>query len=224
MTQQSIHDRIMSRESGPYISPERGKDNKSGSKRTLKVVGLSVAALLVIGAAGFAALQLPQVQQVFAQPVAAQKTPDPSLADTPFLAHSKQAGLSACSNVYPILGQLLTSGAKYNVVSEWNQQAADQHPIQGLVGLDYDTQNYTGLAGGIVMAAPNGTDCEGAMVRVAPLPTSCANVPATLPQGSNIANTLGRVSLYTLAGNGGQALLVPSGETCVVVSIAWARG
>lgn len=222
MSQQSIHDRIMSRESGPYISPER-PEGKKGS-RTIKAIAFTAAALLLVGAAGFAAFQFPQVQQVFAQPVSAQKVPDPSLADTPFLAHTKQAGLSACSNVYPILGQLLTSGAKYNVVSEWNQQAADQHPIQGLVGLDYESQNYTGPAGGIVMAAPNGTDCEGAMVRIAPLPTACSNVPATLPEGSKIANTLGTVSVYTLAGNGGQALLVPSGESCVVVSIAWARG
>jgi hypothetical protein len=224
MSQQSIHDRIMARESGPYISPEHGRENKGGPKRTMKVVGLALAALLMIGAAGFAAFQVQQVQRVFAQSVAAQKAPDPSLAETPFLAHIKQAGLSACSNVYPILGQLLTSGAKYNVVSEWNQQAADQHPIQGLVGLDYESQNYTGPAGGIVMAAPNGTDCEGAMVRVAPLPTACSSVPATLPQGSKIANTLGKVSVYTLAGNGGQALLIPSGQTCVVVSVAWARG
>lgn len=223
MSQQSIHDRIMARESGPRISPEDDKVLRS-SKRTIKTIAFTVAGLLLLGVAGFAAYQLPQVQQVFARPVAAKKTPDPSLADTPFLTHTKQAGLSACSNVFPILGQLLTSGAKYNIVSEWNQQAPDQHPIQALVGLDYESQNYTGPAGGIVMAAPNGTDCEGAMVRVAPLPMACSNVPATLPEGSKIANTLGKVSLYTLAGNGGQALLVPSGEECVVVSIAWARG
>jgi hypothetical protein len=223
MSQQSIHDRIMARESGPRISPEDDKVLRS-SKRTIKTIAFTVAGLLLLGVAGFAAYQLPQVQQVFARPVAAKKTPDPSLADTPFLTHTKQAGLSACSNVFPILGQLLTSGAKYNIVSEWNQQAPDQHPIQALVGLDYESQSYTGPAGGVVMAAPNGTDCEGAMVRVAPLPMACSNVPATLPQGSKIANTLGKVSLYTLAGNAGQALLVPSGETCVVVSIAWARG
>ncbi|WP_454858318.1 hypothetical protein [Rhizobium binxianense] len=223
MSQQSIHDRIMARESGPRISPEDNKVLRS-SKRTIKTIAFTVAGLLLLGVAGFAAYRLPQVQQVFAQPVAATKTPDPSLADTPFLTHTKQAGLSACSNVFPVLGQLLTSGAKYNIVSEWNQQAPDQHPIQALVGLDYESQSYTGPAGGIVMAAPNGTDCEGAMVRVAPLPMACSNVPATLPQGSRIANTLGKVSVYTLAGNGGQALLVPSGQTCVVVSVAWARG
>lgn len=223
MSQQSIHDRIMARESGLRISPEDDEVLRS-SQRTIKTIAFTVAGVLLLGAAGFAAYQLPQVQQVFAQPVAAKKTPDPSLADTPFLTHTKQAGLSACSNVFPVLGQLLTSGAKYNIVSEWNQQAPDQHPIQALVGLDYESQDYTGPAGGIVMAAPNGTDCEGAMVRIAPLSMACSNIPATLPQGSKITNTLGKVSLYTLAGNGGQALLVPSGETCVVVSIAWAKG
>jgi len=215
----------MARRSDSRISPER-RDDKGPqvSTRTVKALAFTLTALLLACAVGFAAFQLPQVQQVFAQPASVQKAPATSLPDTPFLAHTKQAGLSACSNVYPILGQLLTNGAKYNVVSEWNQQAADQHPIQGLVGLDYNSQNYAGPAGGIVMAAPNGTDCEGAMIRVAPLPMACSNVPVTLAQGSTFASTLGKVSLYTLADNGGQALLIPSGDICVVVSIAWARG
>jgi len=226
MSQQSIHDRIMARERRPYISPVNHEAEKlpRSSKRGIKAIAFTLMGFFLVGAAGFAAYQFPQVQQIFAQPVSTQKTPNPSLPETPFLAHTKQAHLRACSNVFPVLGQLLTSGAKYNIVSEWNQQAPDRHPIQALVGLDYESQNYTGPAGGIVMAAPNGTDCEGAMIRVAPLPTACANVPATLPQGSKISNTLGKVSLYILAGNGGQAMLIPSGDTCVVVSIAWARG
>lgn len=62
------------------------------------------------------------------------------------------------------------------------------------------------------------------MIRLAPLSAACSNVPATLPQGSTLTNTLGKIQVYALDGNGGEAMLVPSGGGCVVVSIAWARG
>ncbi len=219
MSQQSIHDRIMARESGPRISPEDDKLLKS-SKRTIRTITFTLAGLVLVAVVGFAAYQLPQVQQVFAQPATAQKTPDPALPDTPFLAHVKQAGLSVCANVFPILGQLLTNGAKYDIVSQWNKSAPDQYPIQALVGLEYEAQSYTGPAGGVVMAVPNETSCQGAMIRVTPLTTMCSNVATRLPQGSKITNTLGKVSVYTLGQNGGQVLLVPARDSCVAVSVA----
>ncbi|CAA0128878.1 Uncharacterised protein [Starkeya nomas] len=169
-------------------------------------------------------MRFTDLSNLLATPAAATKGPDAALPDTPFLTHAKQAGLAACSNVYPVLGQLLTDGARYNVVSTWNEQEPDKHAIQALVGLNYQSSSYTGSAGGVVVASPNGAACEGAMIRVAPLSATCASVPATLPQGSTLANTLGNVQVYALAGNGGQAMLVPSGGGCVVVSIAWARG
>lgn len=43
-----------------------------------------------------------------------------------------------------------------------------------------------------------------------------------MPEDSKIASRLGKVSVYALADSGDQALLVPSGETCIVVSVAWA--
>ncbi len=223
MSQQSIHDQIMSRNRAANPAPVNPDDGpRKGRRSWTHVILFTLLGLVVIGIVGFTALQLPAVRNGIAQSAAAKKAPGPALPDTPFLAHVKQAGLSTCSNVFPILGQILTDGAKYNVQSEWNEKEPDKHPVQALVGLDYQSKNYTGPAAGLVFASPNGSACEGAMVRVAPLPISCQNVPATLPQGSKLTNSLGKVSVYTLANNGGQALLLPSGEACIVMSVAWA--
>lgn len=106
MTQQSIHDRIMSREAPLPL-------------RQLVAIGLGVLLLAVAG--GAAALRFIDLPTLLATPAVVTKGPDAALADTPFLAHAKQAGLAARSNVYPVLGQLLTDGAGYNVVSTWNE-------------------------------------------------------------------------------------------------------
>jgi hypothetical protein len=148
----------------------------------------------------------------------------PVLADTPFLQHAKQAGLQACSSVFPVLGELLTNGAKYDVQSLWNREAADNHAMQALVGMNYSTDNYSGPAAGVVFASPTKSACEGTMVRVAPFSTSCANIPTNLPQGSKLANNLGQVSVYDLGDGKGSALLLPAGNSCVVISVATASG
>jgi hypothetical protein len=180
--------------------------------------------VLVVGL-GLAGLQYAGVLTVFRQTTSAKAAgPDPSLPNTPFLAHAKQAGLRACSNVFPVLGQLLTNGAKYNVQTAWRNPEPDNHAVQALVGLDYATQGYSGPGAGVVFAAPNGEVCEGTMVRVTPFPKACNEVPAILAQGSTLENTLGQVAVYKLANNGGQALLLPAGSTCVVVSVAAAGG
>jgi hypothetical protein len=122
--------------------------------------------------------------------------------------------------VFPVLGELLTSGAKYDVQSTWSNEAADRHAVQALVGMSYTTQNYNGPAAGIVFAAPTQSACEGTMVRVAPFSASCAELPSVLPQGSRLASNLGQVAVYALANNGGNAMLLPTASGCVVVSVA----
>lgn len=227
MTQQSIHDRIMSREAPPRIAPGTPLDRRPGEAplplKQRVAVGLGVLLLLAV-AGGAAALRCIDLPTLLATPAVATKGPAATSLDTPFLAHANQAGRAARSNVYPVFGSLLTDGADYNVVSTWNEQEPGRHAIQALVGLDYHSPSSTGSAGGVVVASPNGAACEGAMIRLAPLSAACPNVPATLPQGSTLTNTLGKVQVYALDGNGGQAMLVPSGGGCVVVSIAWARG
>ena len=102
----------------------------------------------------------------------------PRCRTRPSSQHVKQAGVQACSTVFPVLGQILTTGTKYSVKSLWNNQAADKHAVQAFVGMDYATQGYNGPAAGVVFASPTASGCEGTMVRVAPF---AARVPTSRP-------------------------------------------
>lgn len=224
MSQQSIHDRIMSRSYGSQAADE-AVHPPLRSKRRVSALLLSAVGLVAVAGLGLATMQYAGVLTVFQHSASAKTAaPDPSLPNTPFLAHVKQAGLSACSTVFPVLGQLLTEGSTYNVQTKWQNSEPDKHAVQALVGLDYATQGYSGPAAGIVFAAPNGAACQGTMVRITPFPNACSEIPAAFAQGSRLENTLGQVAVYELANNGGQVLLVPSGNACTVVSIAVAAG
>ncbi|ASV84181.1 hypothetical protein CES85_4973 [Ochrobactrum quorumnocens] len=156
--------------------------------------------------------------------MSADRKANPGLPATPFLEHVKQAGIKSCGTVYPILGQLLANGTEYNVQSQWHNTEPDKHTVQAFVGMKYATSIYSGPAAGLVFASPNGAACEGSMVRVAPFPRKCAEIPATLPPGSTLANTLGPIPVYNIANNGGQVLLLPSDQSCIVISVAQAAG
>jgi hypothetical protein len=225
MNQQSIHDRIMSRNQGKD-AVQVGIDDRSRPIRSLaKTTVFSLLAIAVVAAAGFAAMRYGLVRNLLPQPAVAETNqPDPALADTPFLQHAKQAGLQSCSNIFPALGQMLTTGTTYSVQSIWNNEAPDKHVVEALVGMNYATQGYSGPAAGLVFAAPTASVCEGTMVRVAPFAASCADVPALLPKGSKLANNLGQISVYELANGGGNAMLLPTGNSCVVISVASAAG
>ena len=203
-----------------------GIDDRSRPKRNLaKTTVFSLLAIAVVAAAGFAAMRYGLVRNLLTQPAVAETNePDPALADTPFLQHAKQAGLQSCSNIFPALGQMLTTGTTYSVQSIWNNEAPDKHVVEALVGMNYATQGYSGPAAGLVFAAPTASVCEGTMVRVAPFAASCADVPALLPKGSKLANNLGQISVYELANGGGNAMLLPTGSSCVVISVASAAG
>ena len=199
--------------------PSRPKRNRA------KTAVFSLLAIAVVAAAGFAAMRYGLVHNLLPQPAVAETNePDPALADTPFLQHAKQAGLQSCSNIFPALGQMLTTGTTYSVQSIWNNEAPDKHVVEALVGMNYATQGYSGPAAGLVFAAPTASVCEGTMVRVAPFAASCADVPALLPKGSKLANNLGQISVYELANGGGNAMLLPTGNSCVVISVASAAG
>lgn len=221
MNQQSIHDRIMSRnQSGDAVGS--GSDGRKEPRRNwLKRAALSLLGIAVVGAAGYAAMRYDAIGNFVSQPAVAETNEaGQGLADTPFLQHAKQAGLQSCSSVYPVLGELLTTGSQYSVQSIWDTETPDKHAVQALVGMNYATQGYSGPAAGVVFAAPTASVCEGAMVRVAPFAASCAEIPAMLPQGSKLANNLGQVSVYELANGGGNAMLLPAGNNCVVISVA----
>ncbi len=225
MTQQSIHDRIMSRNKNDAAIQTMGDDQVKPGRRWRKATLLSLLAIAIAGAGGYAVARYDLIGNLLSQPaVAAANDANPALPDTPFLQHAKKAGLQSCSTIFPVLGQLLTNGTQYNVQSIWNNQAADKHAMQALVGMDYATQGYSGPAAGIVFAAPVASGCEGAMVRVAPFTGSCPEVSAKFPNGSKLVNNLGQVGVYELGSDGGDAMLLPTGNGCIVISVASAAG
>jgi hypothetical protein len=151
----------------------------------------------------------------------AQSSPQAQAATTNlFAAQAKQLGVNKCADVYAALGQGLTFGAAHAVHTETSETAPDAHVVEGVVGLTYDLPDLKGQAAGVVTAAPVGDSCEGHFVRVAPFQKSCGEVASFLPQGSVPVTDLAGVPLYNLGSGQGRALLVPSGESCIVVSVA----
>jgi hypothetical protein len=221
MNQQSIHDRIMSRQQGQPARPGHVDDRVASKRSWPRIAIYSAIGIVALGGLAYGSMNYATIRNLVSQPAIAEtnKT-DPSRPETPFLQHARQAGLKSCSTVFPVLGELLTNGAKYDVQSSWNNEAADRHAVQALVGMSYTAQNYSGPAAGVVFAAPTQSSCEGTMVRVAPFSASCGEIPAILPQGSKLASNLGQIVVYALANNGGNALLLPTGSGCVVVSVA----
>ncbi|MBN8954823.1 MULTISPECIES: hypothetical protein [unclassified Rhizobium] len=225
MSQQSIHDRIMSRNKNDAAIQNLADEQVTPKRSWRKVAILSAFAIAVVCAAGYAAVRYDVVGDLLPQQaVAAANDKNPTLPDTPFLQHAKQAGLKSCSTIFPVLGQLLTNGTQYNVQSIWNNEAADKHAVQALVGMNYATQGYNGPAAGIVFAAPVASGCEGSMVRVAPFTASCQDISTKFPDGSKLVNNLGPIGVYALGGEGGDAMLLPTESGCVVISVASATG
>ncbi|RVD19095.1 MAG: hypothetical protein EOS73_29165 [Mesorhizobium sp.] len=217
----SQQDQFTSAKRTPAVEADRQRRAEPPRRRWPRVAGYSLLGLVVAGL-GFAAGNYAAIANLVGGATAApaETAAAPVLPDTPFLEHVKQAGVQACSTVYPTLGQILTNGTKYSVKSLWNGQAADKHAIQAFVGMDYASERYSGPAAGIVFASPTATGCEGAMVRVAPFASPCADIASILPQGSKITDHLGQVEVYELGGNAGEALLLPTGKSCVVISLA----
>lgn len=221
MKQQSIYDRIMSKQQGHPMNFEGAGHAARPGRSWARVAIYSAVGVLALGGLVYGSMNYAALQNLFSQPAVAETNKaDRTRPETPFLQHVKQAGLKSCSTVFPVLGELLTNGAKYAVQTAWSNDAADKHAVQALVGMSYATQSYSGPAAGIVFAAPTPSNCEGTMVRVAPFSAACTEVPAILPQGSKLTNNLGPVAVYALGNNGGNALLLQTGNGCVVVSVA----
>lgn len=139
-----------------------------------------------------------------------------------FQQEAGKLGVRRCANLFSTLGQSLTNGSTYAVQVQANRAAPDAHAVSGVAGMSYKQPepDYSGSAVGIALAAPVGGACEGQLVRVTPFQKACTEVVKLLPQGSTVAGNLSGVPLYNLGGNQGQALMVASGATCVVVSVA----
>jgi hypothetical protein len=137
-----------------------------------------------------------------------------------FRDQANKVGARSCADLYEALGQGLTRGATFAVKTEANPGVPDAHIVQGVLGMTYDLPDLKGPAGGVVLAAPGAGGCEGYLVRVAPFQKPCAEVVRFLPAGSVAGQALSGVWQYRLAGTQGQALMIPSGSNCVVVTLS----
>lgn len=158
------------------------------------------------------------------QTIAAQSTPTAN-AQAPqnidaFRQQAEKLGVRQCANLFSTVGQVATLGSTYAVQVHADGKAPDAHAVQGVAGITYNRPELSGQAAGVVMAAPVGKKCEGQLVRVAPFQKSCAEVVKLFPQGSTVAGNLSGVPLYNLGGNQGQAMMIASGPTCIVVTVA----
>jgi hypothetical protein len=235
MTRQSIEDRILARAEPVALSEPQGSPPRSQAWRLVRNTALLGAFAILVAAAVVLSFRLyPALGTFVAGTATAQAQPpvqgepaqaapvpaDASAIKNPFQAHVAQAGVRTCANLFATLGEALTAGSTYAVQTQWDKTSPDTHAVQAVAGMSYNLPDYKTQAAGIVFASPVGQTCEGGFVRVAPFQKSCLEVAQTLPKGSVPADNLANTSLFNLANNGGQALLVPTGNTCIVVSVA----
>ena len=144
--------------------------------------------------------------------------PSPATADL-FTQQAGQVRASTCAGLYAALGNAATAGSAYTLRTEADRDAPNVHPVQGTVGMTYDLPDMRGRAAALVSVAPVGNTCEGQFVRVVPFAVNCSQVLRDFPAGSKPVGDLSGVPFYQLGGGGGQALTIPNGENCVVISI-----
>ncbi len=197
--------------------------------RIVQSIALVVIALVVAAGAAMAIWHYPFVSEGSAQSPASQKKSRASAPDkssSPFVRHAEEGGITVCKDTYTALGEALVAGASYMVQTETASNDPDRHFMQGLVGLTYPSQgDYSGPAAGLVFAGPTTTGgiCEGSLVRVVPFQQSCQAAANLLPKGSRQGQQLAGVYTFALP-NGGHAMLLPSGQNCVVLSVVRGAG
>lgn len=184
------------------VSRMRGRLARLFSPKAPMMQGVAITAMLLGG-----------------MQVAAQSQPAAQNVDA-FRQQAEQLGVQRCANLFSTAGAMTTAGSTYAVQVQASGESPDAHAVQGVAGISYDTPELRGSAAGVVLAAPVGQSCEGQLVRVAPFQKACAEVLGLLPAGSTPAGNLMDVPLYNLGGNQGQAMLVSSGNSCVVVTVA----
>lgn len=241
MTRQSIQDRILT--SSQTLAPVEPLASPSSARwsvwRVARNVALAGMFAIVVAAAVVLSFHFyPPLGRLVAETASAQsQAPAESkpaenkpaaggaaAGETPFEKHASQAGVRTCAKVFAALGQALTLGTTYTEQTQWNTSSPDTHPVQAIAGMTYDLPDYKAQAAGVVFASPIGQGCEGGFVRVAPFQKTCQDIVQTLPKGSVLADNLSNSMLFNLANDGGQALLVPTGNACVVISVARMAG
>jgi hypothetical protein len=141
-----------------------------------------------------------------------------------FANEAGKLGVRQCANLYAELGNLVSTGAaSYKVRTVTDKAAPDAHVVQGVIGMTYDLPELKGQAAGIVISVPTRSGCEGQIVRVTPFQKPCSQMTGFLPAGSVLTDNLSNVALYQLGSNQGQALMIPSAASCVVVTFSDGR-
>jgi hypothetical protein len=136
-----------------------------------------------------------------------------------FSEQARQLRANTCAGLYAALGNSAVEGSTYTLRTEADSGAPEARPLQGTVGMTYKLPDVKGQAAALVSAARVGDKCEGQFVRIVPFQVNCSQVLRDFPAGSKPIGNLSGVALYRLGGNGGEALTIPNGETCIVVSI-----
>lgn len=143
-----------------------------------------------------------------------------STVESLFFEHASKGGAGACSDLYTALGKTITLGSTFAVQTQSATTDPAQHSLQGVMGMNFNNPNdYVGPASGVILAVPTAKGCEGNMVKVVPLPKSCAAAQSTLPEGSSRQTPLLGMDVFALPG-GSQAMFMPAASGCVVVTVA----
>lgn len=232
----SVHERIMAASGGATGDdseiPAAGEIARPQGRRRLRHLAYALIGLALVGGGGYGIYNFPNLTGSLAQAAGKQNAASPQAESSaakgdrtestsdPFTAHAAQAGVKTCAALYAELGRALAGGTDFMVQSQTANVDADQHAMQGVVGMIYRSEkDYSGPAAGVVYAAPVGQTCEGVMVRVAPFPQNCEAVLSQLPKGSRAMDPLAGIPVYAL-GTGGEAMLMPAGQGCVAITIA----
>lgn len=139
-------------------------------------------------------------------------------AADPFTSIATSSGATTCVRTYAELGSALIAGSRFAFQTQVADKDANGHMIQGIIGMNLaENDSLTKPAAGIVLAAPNGTSCEGHSVRVVPVRQDCKTVAGLLPKDSKALPPLSGLAFYSIP-TGEQTLLLPVGEDCVAVT------
>lgn len=157
------------------------------------------------------------------QPVAqSQPAAQPSHAaqrQTVFDEHIRQSKIATCAGTFSALGREMSEGFFHTVRTQWDAKAGNEHAIQSLVALmprpGMPTQQPDA---GILFAAPVGSSCEGHLVRVTPVATTCRDIAAQLASSKGQNSPVGDLTVWTML-NGAQVMLLPFDKACVTVTV-----
>jgi hypothetical protein len=140
-----------------------------------------------------------------------------------YAQHALQAGAQTCAAIVNHLGNI-AADTDYGVQSVWNREEPNQHMFWQLLGMHYKGRPGLDKASSILIAAPvTPQSCEGVLVQVIPSSRSCDAIEESLSkEGGKPVDILAGVH-NMLSVRGERVMLLPSGRSCVIVSMTGAQ-